>query len=151
MERIQLTKNIYLDEVVPKSTYQKWGKRSMMFVPLTMVRVNQELRDYFGPVTINNWWDEGPRQFSGYRPPDCDTGAKESAHRRALATDSKYKNATADEVRAHIMANEAKYLEMGLRRLESAEYAPTWLHADCSPLSWEVDKSIKPFIQIIEP
>lgn len=50
----------------------------------------------------------------------------------------KYKNGKkvrlhADKVRAIILDNESKFMDAGLTTLESAQYAPTWVHHDLRP------------------
>ena len=61
MKRIQLTKNFYLDEYIPRWLYVKYdynNKHHLLthLIDNKLVEVDQRLRDKFGPITINNWW-----------------------------------------------------------------------------------------------
>lgn len=56
MKRIKISKNFYLDEFVPRVTYNKWGEKSMWFLDDRLVLLAQFFRDYFSaPMLINNW------------------------------------------------------------------------------------------------
>ena len=128
---MKISKNFSLVELVGPSVYNYMGDHSAKFLNPQMVKFNQALRDKFGPSIVNNWASGGNFKESGHRLWDTKTGAKGSAHKFGMATDNKYRDATPDEVRAHILANQAYWLEQGLTRIEDGAYAPTWVHADC--------------------
>ncbi|MBI9113252.1 peptidase M15 [Maridesulfovibrio ferrireducens] len=58
------------------------------------------LRETYGPITVNDWLWGGPFKYSGLRPFDCEEGSELSQHKFGRAFDCKFKNVTADEVRA---------------------------------------------------
>jgi len=120
-----------IEEFVPPITYGKWGNRSTWFINMKVVLFSQWLKDRCGDasVTINDWKWGGPYQYSGYRPPDCDIGAKESSHKRGLAIDVKVKGWHPDRIRKLIKDN-FKFLN---EKFEVSGYeldTPTWTHID---------------------
>jgi len=47
--------------------YEKWGERCWQLLDERMVRSAQDLRNYFGPLTINDWHVGGKFQQRGLR------------------------------------------------------------------------------------
>ena len=83
MNRIGLTKNLWLDEYIPKELYLKFEKKPHILIGLIdrrLVMADQLLRDKFGSVTINNWWNGGNRNWSGIRTPDSPVYSQTSQH-----------------------------------------------------------------------
>lgn len=102
MERNQLTTNFYLDEYIPKALYLKYEKNQMLLIGLIdrqLVKADQLLRNYFGPITINNWWMDGLRQWSGIRTVDSIDFSETSQHNFGRASDKIFKEVTVEEVR----------------------------------------------------
>lgn len=129
---LQLTSNFQIHEFVPKETYAKWGdQKSTWFIDPLIVQIAQALRDEFGPMVINGLLNGHQYNYSGYRPPDCKEGGKESQHRFGRGIDSKFKNFTVQEVYKKILENENLWLKRGLTTLEDISHTPTWLHCDC--------------------
>lgn len=126
--RIKLTKNLYLDEYIPKDLYLEWYlKKPHYLVGLLDERVimaDQRLRDHFGSVTINNWIHDGNRQWSGLRLPQCSEYSFFSQHTWGRASDKIFKDATAEEVREYIKE------VWQLLRITCIEDAVSWVHSD---------------------
>lgn len=127
MSRIQLTKNLYLDEYIPSSLYKKLEKRTHILLGLVdrrLVEADQQLRDKFGQVTINNWWHGGTRNWSGIRTQESPNYSETSQHPYGRASDKIFKDASAEEVRKYIKAN---WAQLGITCIEDNV---TWVHSD---------------------
>ena len=127
MTRNQLTTNFYLDEYIPKDLYLKYEKNQMLLIGLIdrqLLRADQLLRIQFGPITINNWWNEGERQWSGLRTNDSPDFSPTSQHTFGRASDKMFKLATAIEVRAYITDN---FKTLGITCIEDNV---NWVHSD---------------------
>lgn len=133
MVRIALTKNLFLDEYLPKGVYLKYAARPWILRGLVderLVRGDQLLRDRFGRVMINNWWTWAPgcgfvlRQWSGLRTCLSPDFAPESQHTFCRASDKLFRDATAEEVRAWIRVH---FLEVGITCIEEGV---SWVHSD---------------------
>ena len=125
--RIALTSNLYLDEYVPRALYLKYEKKPWILVGMLdreLVKGDQLLRDQFGAVTINNWWDEGPRQWSGIRTEESPNFSLTSQHSFGRASDKLFSLATAEEVREYIKDH---WLDLGITCIEDGV---SWVHTD---------------------
>ena len=126
MERIGLTRNLYLDEYIPKELYLKFIKSPHILVGLLdrrLIQSDQMLRDYFGTVTINNWWSGGDRNWSGLRTPDSSFYSPTSQHTFGRASDKLF-TVPAEEVRKYIEEN---VKELGITCIETKV---DWVHSD---------------------
>jgi len=127
MKRIELTKNLYLDEYISEKLYKKYLKKPHILIGLLdcrLIKSDQKLRDKFGVVTINNWISDGSRNFSGLRMGGDSYYSKTSQHSFGRASDKLFKNATAEEVRLYIKDN---WEELGIT---SIELGVSWVHSD---------------------
>lgn len=127
MSRISLSKNLYLDEYITETLYRQYENKPWILQGLIdprLVKADQMLRDHFGPVTINSWWDGGDRKWSGLRSPECIEFTPLSQHTFGRASDKIFKNATAEEVRIYIKAN---YIQLGITCIEKNV---SWVHSD---------------------
>ena len=127
MERIKLTTNLFLDEYIPRQLYEKYKGREGELIKLLdkrLVESDQKLRDLFGPVTINNWWLGGSRNWSGVRTSDSPYYSPTSQHTHGKASDKLFSRHSAKEVQEYIQKN---YRELGITGLE---LGVTWVHTD---------------------
>ena len=125
--RITLTKNLFLDEYISKAMYLKYEKVPWIMIGMLdrrMVMADQMLRDHFGSVMINNWWDEGVRQWSGIRTEESENYSPTSQHTYGRASDKIFSLATAEEVRIYI---ELHWRELGITCIEGKV---SWVHSD---------------------
>lgn len=126
-----LNTSFYIHEFVPPETYECYKENSVWFINPNIVRFVQWVKDYVGgkTVTINDWYWGGQRRYSGYRPPNCRAGAKESSHKRALGVDFIVAGYTGDELRQVIRDNfDFLHREFGLTGIELG--TEPWCHAD---------------------
>tara|TARA_R110002020_G_scaffold102076_1_gene239952 strand:+ start:1719 stop:2150 length:432 start_codon:yes stop_codon:yes gene_type:complete len=143
---LKVSGNFYLQEFIDPGTYSRFGDSSIWFIDPRLVTLAQFMRERLGkPCTINNWNTGGQYQFSGFRPPDCSTGAALSQHRFGRAIDLKVKDMTADEVREDIINSWEIYKKStALTTIEDGDYAPTWCHIDIRDTGMEELKIVKP-------
>lgn len=124
--RIAITTNLFLDEYIPKELYLKFEKNPHILLGLLdrkLIQADQKLRDEFGPVTINNWWNGGDRNWSGLRTSDSPNFSETSQHTFGRASDKLF-NVPAEEVRKYIEKN---YLDLGITCIE---LKVNWVHSD---------------------
>lgn len=127
MDRIKLTTNLYLDEYIPREMYIKLATKPHILEGLldpSLVKADQMLRDHFGPVTINNWWTGGDRQWSGIRTPESSLFSFTSQHAHGRASDKIFSKASAEEVRLYISKH---WRELGITCIEGNV---SWVHSD---------------------
>lgn len=127
MIRIPLSTNLFLDEYIPREMYMKHQDNPNVLIGLIdprLIRADQMLRDKFGSVTINNWWNGGPRQWSGIRTPESPDYSPTSQHTHGRASDKLFSNATAETVRNYIKEH---YIELGITCIEANV---SWVHSD---------------------
>ena len=153
--RILVSENFYVDELVDPSTYLLSEDNGRSKVP-NILPCLQLLRTKKGSsISVNNWWatyvkmllegygtfeiieyiesnsknhdGKNLHKWSGYRPPHCTIGAKASAHRLSKAVDPKGNQYDLAKI---VVDNAAEFYELGLRRLENPKITNGWLHMD---------------------
>lgn len=125
-----IPKHFSIQELVDRDTYAKYGQSSIWFLDPVALKVLDAIRNRFGSTVVNDWSWGGNNQYRGFRPPDCKIGASFSQHRFGRGFDSNSKNATPDEVRADILANQEYWLDKGLTTIEDGAFSAGWLHFD---------------------
>jgi hypothetical protein len=126
-------------------TPELWATRNSRVIELLdprALRVLDDLRDKFGPVTVNNWHTGGLYKESGLRDPFTQTGAMWSQHKFGRAFDCKFKNGTPRQVFDHLISHAPDWPEITV--LEDVDKTPTWLHFDVRAASWEGIRVVQP-------
>ena len=166
MERIALTKHLYLDEVIDPFTYFTEKDNGISKIDLKLTPIFELLRNlYDKPLPINNWWNYAIEsginknsteaellafsdyiddnrhihQWSGYRSPKCKIGAKYSTHKLGQALDPKGNQL---EMYKIVMKREKLFYKMGLREIEDPKITNGWLHISTSE-RYDNKKTIK--------
>lgn len=152
-QRIRVTKNFYLDELVDPYTYFSDDDHGRGRLDDDAINCLQLLRDLCGhSLTVNNWWktyvqmymngddissiirnienSRTLRKYSGFRPEHCKIGSKRSAHKIGKAFDIK---GDESELFGVVEGNARKFYETGLKRLENPKLTRGWLHIDTEP------------------
>lgn len=128
---LKLSKNFYLSEFLHPLLYKRVGSRAINFMHEQMVPTVQALRDKFGPITINDWEDEGEYagKFidSGLRI-RTSVGAVLSPHLYGDACDCKFRDSSPLEVQEYLHTHEEEFPH--ILRLENAYKTETWLHIE---------------------
>lgn len=117
-----------LDELVDPDTLKTLGDAAWGLFDSHLLSTLDRIRERYGkPMTVNNWKTGGKFKYRGFRPSDCQEGAKLSSHRRGQAVDFDVKGLTAEEVRADILANPEHLDFMFVTRIEAGT---SWAHVE---------------------
>lgn len=117
-----------LHELVCPEIFEARGQRAWELLDVYALITLDQLRERFGPMTVNDWYWGGQFKYSGLRPFTGGVGAEYSQHRFGRAFDLKPKDTTPQEMFTYIVERQDKFPH--LRVLENIEATPTWLHFD---------------------
>lgn len=121
-------KHFDLEELVCPEIFRARGTRAWELLDTYALITLDQLREAFGPLTVNDWHWGGKFRYSGLRPRTGGEGAEYSQHRYGRAFDCKPKTTTVQAMHAAIQATPDRFPH--LRVLEAIEATPTWLHFD---------------------
>jgi len=116
-----------LHELLPPDIYYARGDAGWQLLDERLLRAIDALRDRYGPMTVNDWYWGGEREWSGLRTPDSPYYSPTSQHTYGRATDNLFANYTAEQVRAEILEHPD---EPAHKRINSLELDVSWLHID---------------------
>jgi hypothetical protein len=135
-------KHFAISELVDRPTFEKYlgrygsaandwiqgnilDERLMRLIDVLWEDFNTNLPGW--SMTINNWMWGGPREYSGWRSPDCELGASMSQHRFGRAVDIIPSGLSAEGIRSHLVCNQniTRYQDIG-----GLELSVSWLHID---------------------
>ena len=114
-----------LHELLPKSALADRGNHGWGLLDDRLLMSADALRDYFGPMYINNWFYGGHNEWRGLRTPDSPYYRPYSQHSFGRAIDCTFKSATAQEVREVILEHPEYFPE-----ITAIEEDVDWLHFD---------------------
>lgn len=114
-----------LQEYVPRHIFNKWGETAWEFIDERLLRMDDLLREKFGPITINNWHVGGDREWSGLRTPGSPFYSPTSQHSFGRASDKLMRLVSAEEVRQYILSYPHEFPHIG-----GIEIDTPWLHTD---------------------
>jgi hypothetical protein len=161
---MQLTKNISLQELVSKQTFDKWGPVSIQFIDQRIPPGAQLLRDIlvdelekkFGKLSfvINDWVYGGQFNESCYRIPNTKTGGLESQHKFGRAIDFRIyykvdgvkKQIPSEMIRDIIKKRWPELKAVGWTTIEAD--TATWVHID---MRWRYEHEYKDGPIIVNP
>ena len=118
-------------ELVPESLF-KLNYPDEMFFTLFDNRIlwtADGLRRRYGKMIVNTYNWGGKSHYRGWRPFDCEVGAKLSQHKFGRALDLIPTEITAEEIREDILKKQ-KGLEL-FKYITCIETNVSWLHFDC--------------------
>lgn len=129
MDRIKISENFYLDEVMNPEMYVRFGSDSRWFIDQRLIDIVQYIRTKTGkPITINDWFHGGRFKNRGLRNFTSSTGAIYSQHKFGKALDFVVSGMSADEVREKILGEwKEDLMELGLTAIEAGV---SWVHID---------------------
>ena len=130
------SKHFIIQELVPPETYKAMDEQAWQLIDEPMIKLLDGLREHFDrPVIINNWHTGGQFKYRGFRPKGCKVGKETGEHyKKPLnAVDFNVLSLSDDSVKTEILKHEAKFMALGLTRMESSIDAPTWTHVDRKP------------------
>ncbi len=118
-------KHFTVQELVPQSIYEQRKEKAIELIDERVLVTLDQLRETFGPCTVNDWCFGGDYSQSGLRTPEAKEYSPTSQHTFGRAMDCKFKEYEAQEVRRHIVENRIifpyiTFMEEGI----------SWLHFD---------------------
>lgn len=139
MNRIKVTDNFFLDELVPPEIYTARRGKAIELLDMRIVSALQFLREkaeekYGSDVSfvVNNWATGGNFHESGRRLANTRTGAKWSQHKDGRALDPKPKGLTVSQLFDIAKEHERFLVDNALlTTIENISFTKTWLHIDC--------------------
>lgn len=145
---MRLTRNLHLEEYMPRDIIKTYGDRSLRLLDNRVVRIDQALRERYGTIYINT----DALQYRGYRPPSYykNNPSSQSQHRYGRASDKHFKHVTVEEVYNDILSNPPYWLGLGLTTLEDIAFT----HKDKSKTGWlhtDVRNTMMTEIKIVKP
>lgn len=116
-----------IHELVPRAVAFARGEAAWELLDDRLLITSDRLRQRFGKMTVNNYHWGGDREWSGLRTPVSPYFSQYSQHTFGRAADCLFADATADEVRADILAHpELPAFEL----IGGIELDVSWLHFD---------------------
>ena len=121
------SKYFKVHELVPKKMYEKYGEKAWRYVDARLIETIDKLKEHFnlGTMTINNYFWNGSREWSGIRTPDSPNYSYGSQHSFANAFDIVFSHYSAEEVRNYIIDNPHEF-----QYIKGMELEVSWLHID---------------------
>lgn len=115
-------------ELVPPSVYEKYGERAWWFIDESLIALIDAMREQFGSATINDYKWGGKYSQSGFRTAESQYYNPFSQHAMGRAVDLKFRDYTANEVRAAMLINPEKWLK--ICPSITLEEDVSWVHVD---------------------
>lgn len=125
-------KHFRIEELAPREFFKLHKARGRqlwtLFDDRGLITLDR-LRERYGKMTLNTWlWDEiNPHQFRGFRPPDCEIGARLSQHRFGRGFDVIFGDVAAGRVRKDLLADPYR---PEFEFITSIEEGISWFHFD---------------------
>jgi hypothetical protein len=114
-----------IEELVPKDTFKSLGDGAWkLFDPRVLKGIDLIRSEWGLPLNANDYVFGGRSQYRGWRPMDCKTGVKNSAHKYGLAVDLVPKSDV--ESLWELVYNSAAI--HGATEIEALELTPSWVH-----------------------
>lgn len=140
---MKISEHIQIEELVPKDVFMAKGAGCFDLIDYKIPLILERIRELCGdkPLIINNWLWGGSYQYRGYRPLNCQIGAKNSMHKHGKAVDFDVRFMSAEQVRGIIIANEQELMSLGLTRMETDT---SWVHIDIKHTGLNHIKKFRP-------
>ncbi|TAA42652.1 hypothetical protein [Corallincola spongiicola] len=120
-------KHFQIHELVPKSVFNKRGEKAWQLLDDRLLITLDRLREKFGSMTVNNYYWQGDREWSGLRTSDSPYYSPFSQHSFGRAADCLFQDHDAESIRQQILAAPGQH-EFEL--IGSIELDVSWLHFD---------------------
>ncbi|PJE79662.1 hypothetical protein CI610_01376 [invertebrate metagenome] len=127
-----LPKHFKTQELVPPEVYNRLNEKALTMMDDRVLITLDQLREQFGPTTVNDWCFGGHYQQSGLRTTDCEHYSPTSQHTFGRAADCKFHDLDAETVRKEIIKN-----KLSFPHITFMEDGTHWLHFDvrnCTPI-----------------
>ena len=120
-------KHFKIYELVDETTYLKYGEKAWMFIDPMLIKLIDAMREEFGQATINNYFWQGDRSWSGLRTKESPWYSKYSQHSFGRAVDILFK-IPAKDVRKTMTEDPDKWL--AICPSITMEDGVSWVHVD---------------------
>lgn len=142
---MKITNNIYLEELVSKDIFTKFGEKSIWFIDPRLPILLQKIRDHFGKtIMINNWNSGGEFNNRGFRVPNSGVGGSLSQHIFGRAADFNIAGVTDLEVDNELVKKFELFKPYGLTTIENASFTVGWTHCDMRTTNQETILIVNP-------
>lgn len=115
-------------ELVDPWTWERIGARAASFIDPRLLEMLEVLREFTGPIRVNDWHRGGQYRCSGLRGPGCEVGNPYSSHRFGTTADIKTPMPP-EGVVAVVFAHPEQFPYV--IRVENPVHTPTWTHIEC--------------------
>ena len=114
-------------ELVPEHIYNERGLKSWELLDPRLIETIDALKEQFnvGTMTINNYFWNGDRHWSGLRTPGSKYYSETSQHSFGRAIDAVFSDYTAEEVRLYVIDNPKQF-----PHIKGIELGIDWFHCD---------------------
>lgn len=111
-------------ELVPPDIYHQKKDKCFELIDVRVLITLDDLRMFFGPCVVNDWYWGGHFKQSGLRTVDAPEFSPTSQHTFGRAMDCKFKEVSADEVRKFVIETRL------LPHITFLEDDVDWVHFD---------------------
>lgn len=142
---MKITNNIYLEELVSKDTFSKFGDKAIWFIDPRLPILLQKIRDHFGKtIMVNNWKQGGQFNNRGFRTPNSGVGGSLSQHIFGRAADFNIDGVNDAEVDDELVKKFELFKPYGLTTIEDKSFTDGWTHVDMRTTNSETILIVKP-------
>lgn len=122
-----ISKYFKIYELVDKATYKERGEKAWELISPALIESIDKIKERFpeGSMTINTYFWEGIRNWSGIRTKESPDYSKYSQHTFGNAIDAIFSDYSAEEIRQDIIKNPDIY-----PHIKGIETDISWLHID---------------------
>lgn len=120
-------KHFAIHELVPKHIFESRGEKAWELLDKNALITLDRLRGKYGPMTVNNYFWGGNRNWSGLRTPESSYYSPTSQHTLGKAFDCLFKDTTVNAVRQDILMNPNN---VTFNLINAVELDVPWLHFD---------------------
>jgi len=139
-------KHFIVEQLVPPEIHSSRGESAWELLDSNLLVTLDQLFEFFGPITVNNWHTGGSYKESGLRLWATKTGAAFSQHKYGRAADCKPIKVTPQFMYAEILKNPSRFpLLTTMEDIASTSaLGGGWVHLD-------VRNNSVPGIRIVKP
>lgn len=116
-----------IHELVPRRIFEARGEKAWQLLDVNALITLDRLREKYGPITVNNYYWGGEREWSGLRTPNSPFYSLTSQHTYGRAFDCLFAETTADKVRTDLLINPNGLVA---EFINTIEMGTSWLHFD---------------------
>lgn len=123
-------KHFAIHELVPPDVFRERGESAWALLDDRMLITLDRLREKYGSMTVNNYFWDGTRKWSGLRTPGSPYYRTYSQHTFGRAADCVFKHTSAEKVRQDILRKPCDLTDPVFTLITSIELKVSWLHFD---------------------